>query len=445
MRPELRLRRVGFGRWVLPVALALLSACTEREVILPGERLDLRAPLDGTAAPAPEGARAIALAPQQAVARWTHTNGTPEHRVRHPALGPVRGIAWAASIGVGDTRRHRITATPVVADGRVFTLDALAGVMAHDLSGRALWRTSLTPPLEQPTDASGGGLAYDGGTLYVTTAFGQLAALDAATGAQRWVQRLGAAATGTPTVRDGLVYAVSRDGIGWAVETATGRVAWQIAGLPDAAGVVGPAGPAVSERLAVFPFGSGEILAAFREGGVPAWRSSVRGDRVGIAYAAFEDVTGDPVFADDGRIYVGNSTGRLTAIDALSGDRIWTAKEGAMGPPWPAGDSVFTVTDAAQLVRLDAADGSVIWAADLPGFVGERPRRRKAVHAHYGPILAGGQILVASTDGLLRAFSPVDGRLAGAVAIPGGATTAPVIAGGTLYLVTREGQLLAYR
>ena len=258
------------------------------------------------------------------------------------------------------------------------------------------------------------------------------------------MQRLGAAATGTPTVRGGLVYAVSRDGIGWAVDTGTGRVAWQIAGLPDAAGVVGPAGPAVSDRLAVFPFGSGEILAAFREGGAPAWRASVRGDRVGSAFAAFEDVTGDPVFAD-GRIYVGNSTGRLTAIDERSGERLWTAREGALGPPWPAGDSVFAVTDAAQLVRLDAADGSPIWAADLPGFVRERPRRRKTVYAHYGPVLAGGQLLVASTDGLLRAFDPVDGGLVGAVAVPGGATTAPVVAGGTLFLVTREGQLLAYR
>ena len=425
-------------------ALALLAACGEREPILPGERLDLRAE-PGTAAPAPEGSRPIALGPAREIAAWTHTNGTSEHRLPHLALGPVRTLLWSAEIGVGDTRRHRLTATPVVAQGRVFTLDALAGVMAHDLSGRPLWRADLTPPVDRPTDASGGGLAYDAGSLYVTTAFGQLAALDAATGRVRWIQRLGAAATGTPTVRDGLVYAVSRDGTGWAVEAGTGRIAWQIAGLPDAAGFVGPAGPAVSERLAVFPFGSGEVLAAFREGGVPAWRASVTGDRVGGALAAFDDITGDPVFADGSRVYVGNATGRVVALDARTGEREWTARDGALGPVWPAGDSLFLVSDDSRLVRLDAATGAEIWSEALPGFTERRARRRKAVFAHHGPVVAGGRVIVASSDGLLRSFDPVDGDLVGAVAVPGGASTAPVVAGGVLYLVTTEGRLLAYR
>ena len=424
-------------------ALMLLAACGERELILPGERLDLRAE-PGLAPATPEGARPISLAAPRDHAAWTHVNGTPEHRIVHPALPSLRGLVWSAEIGVGDTRRHRITATPVVAGGRVFTLDALAGVMAHDLAGRPLWAANLTPPVDRPTDASGGGLAHDGGTLYVTTAFGQLAALDAATGRVRWIQRLGAAATGMPTVRDGLVYAVSRDGTGWAVETGTGRIAWQVAGLPDSAGFVGPAGPAVSERLAVFPFGSGELLAVFREGGAPAWRASLRGDRVGRALAAFSDITGDPVFAD-GRLYVGNATGRAAAFDPLTGERLWTAREGALSPVWPAGDSVFLVSDASRLVRLDAATGSVIWAEELPGFVRQRPRRRKAVYTHHGPVLAGGRLWVASSDGLLRAFDPVDGDLVGAVAVPGGATTAPVVVGRTLYLVTSAGQLLAYR
>ena len=440
MPPEMRRPRRGV---LAALVLLALAACGEREVVLTGERLDLSG--ERSAAQAAVGARPIALAAPRDHAAWTHTNGTPEHRLVHPALGPLRGLLWSAEIGVGDTRRHRVTAPPVVAGGRIFTLDALAGVSAHDLSGRALWLTNLTPPADEPTDASGGGLAYEGGTLYVTTAFGQLAALDAGTGGVRWVQRLGAAATGTPTVRGGLVYAVSRDGTGWAVEAGTGRIAWQVAGLPDSAGFVGPAGPAVSERLAVFPFSSGEVLAVFREGGAPAWRASVTGDRVGSALAAFGDITGDPVFADGERIYVGNATGRVVALDALTGERLWTADEGALGPVWPAGDSVFLVSDASQLVRLDAGTGAVVWAEDLPGFTRRRPSRRKAVYEHYGPVLAGGRLLIASSDGLLRSFDPVDGDLVGAIAIPGGASTAPVVVGRTLYVVTSDGQLLAYR
>lgn len=52
---------------------------------------------------------------------------------------------------------------------------------------------------------------------------------------------------------------------------------------------------------------------------------------------------------------------------------------------------------------------------------------------------------MASTDELLRAFDPVSGELVATVALPGGAATAPVVAGGVMYVVNAKGQLLAFR
>ena len=116
-----------------------------------------------------------------------------------------------------------------------------------------------------------------------------------------------------------------------------------------------------------------------------------------------------------------------------------------MDTVWPAGNSIFLISDRSQLVRLNAADGSVVWAQDLPGFVKDKPGRRGPIYAHYGPILAGGRIVIASNDGYLRFFNPVDGTLVHTVEVPGGATTAPVVAGQTLYVVSTKGDLHAFR
>lgn len=137
--------------------------------------------------------------------------------------------------------------------------------------------------------------------------------------------------------------------------------------------------------------------------------------------------------------------GELVALEIANGDRIWTATEGAVGPVWPAGDSVFLVNDLNELVRLDAADGTPIWHVTLPGFVENRERRQKTRFAHYGPILAGNRLIVASSDGVLRQFDPSSGALIGAVDIPGGAASNPVVANGVLYVVTGRGQLMAFR
>ena len=108
-------------------------------------------------------------------------------------------------------------------------------------------------------------------------------------------------------------------------------------------------------------------------------------------------------------------------------------------------EEMKAVTDEADLVRLDAATGGVIWRVDLPYYTDSRVKKQDRIYSHFGPVLAGGRLFVASSDGVLRAFDPASGRLVGQGDIPGGAASAPVVAGQTLYVVSRAGQLHAFR
>ena len=196
--------------------------------------------------------------------------------------------------------------------------------------------------------------------------------------------------------------------------------------------------------LAVFAFGSGDIVATFRRGGLRRWDASSSGQRLGRAVSRISDVTGGPVVVGK-TVYVGNHAGRTVSLDLETGTRNWTLREGALGPVWPAGDSIFSLTDTNTLIRATQADGEIIWKVELPGFVKDRPRKRSEVVAHYGPVLAGGNVVVASNDGLLRFFDPENGVLSGTAQVPDGATTAPVVAGRTLYVVSAKGELHAFR
>jgi outer membrane protein assembly factor BamB len=170
----------------------------------------------------------------------------------------------------------------------------------------------------------------------------------------------------------------------------------------------------------------------------------VIGARPGRAYGAIDDITGDPVLIGN-VVYAGNPTGRTMAIDAQSGGQIWSSPEGAMSPPVVAGGNVFVVSDANALVRLDADTGARVWATQLPLFTTTRIRRRKGVYAHYGPVLAGGQLIVASGDGVLRTFDPTTGALTGTAELVDGAASNPVVASRLLFITTADGRLSAYR
>lgn len=103
------------------------------------------------------------------------------------------------------------------------------------------------------------------------------------------------------------------------------------------------------------------------------------------------------------------------------------------------------MNDLGQLTRLDATDGSKVWSVDLPGFVSLAQRKSKDVVTHHGPVLAGGRLLLASGDGLLRQFDPETGAERSAIRLGSGATANPIVADGILYILCRDGKLRAYR
>ncbi len=346
-----RLNRVAASG--LAVAL-LLSACTEPDVILPGERQGLREVLqDAEVEPETVNvSRPISLGAATTNASWAQFWGTQAYRTSHPALSATPQLVWTADIGQGNSRKQRIIADPVVGGGLIYTLDSATLVTATSTSGGTVWRSDLASPSDRSGDATGGGLAYADGRLYVTVGYGRLTTLDAATGQVIWTQDLEATGSGAPSVRGDLVYLTAGDDTGWALDKNTGRIAWQIGAASSINNILGAPPPALTDDLAIFAFGSGEVQAVFRRGGLRRWDAAVVGERRGYASSEVGDITGPPV-VDGSRAYVGNQSGRIAAVALGNGDRIWTANEGAVGPIWPAGDSLFAVTDRNELVRLD--------------------------------------------------------------------------------------------
>jgi len=432
------------GRAALIGAIALAVAGCERELILEGERRDLRAPW-GESSTIENREAPISLPAQVENTSWTHRQGGIGTRPQHPALSAAPQLAWSVPIGAGDSRRARLTTDPVVADGRIYTLDAAAQVQATSAAGAVIWARDLTPEFGRRTRASGGALAYGGGRVYVASAFGVLSVLDAATGAEIWTHRFDGPLTGAPLVEGNRVFVAAGDSTLWSFDAATGRVDWTRQGTPSTTIMARGAAPAIGGETVVMPTQAGEIVALRRSNGAVLWAAQVVGRRVGAAYAQISAITGDPVVAGS-VVYVANQSGRLSALDMRTGEALWSAREAAYSPVWPVGGSVFLVTDENRLMRLDARSGAAIWAQDLPLYRATRfARNRGAIEPQHGPVLAGGRLWVAAGDGALRGFDPVSGAEVQQIDIPGGAASGPVVAGRTLYVLGRDGALHAYR
>ena len=239
----------------------------------------------------------ISLPAQKANASWPQSAGTPAYRTTNAALRATPQRIWSTSIGKGDSRKQRITAEPVVAGGLIYTLDSGATVSAVSPQGQVAWSTNLIPRNDGDSDATGGGMAYANGVLYVSSGFGRLTALDAKTGAIRWQKRLNATGSGAPLVNDGLLYLVAGDETGWAIDTKDGRIAWQIQGTPKRRERAGCSGTCVRDldRTLRSLLWFGRYCRHLPPGRNSPLERVGRGWAPGRAAAQIVDVTGGPM------------------------------------------------------------------------------------------------------------------------------------------------------
>ncbi len=434
-------------------ALALASTCSialagcgafsffeDDEVRLTGDRIPVRSASNDAVAAVSSDIQ-ITLPPAVANADWAQFNGNAAHSIGHVAASGGLTQAWRTSVGSGSN--GRIVSPPVVAGGRVYAMDAGATVSAHDAaSGAQVWSVNLTPENENTEDGFGGGLAVSNGRVYVSSGFGFLVALDATSGAEIWKGSLRAPSRAAPVVAGGRVFVVTRENRLFAFDANSGDQGWDQSGLETTAGILGGAGPAATERVVVAPYSSGELTAYLTASGRPIWEEDLTGIRGSSGLAALNDVAGDPVISD-GVVYAASQSGRLAAISLRDGDRLWTRNIGGAQAPYVAGNAVFFVTESGDLHGLDRATGDTAWRTPLGAFQDPDDREEAIVWA--GPVLAGRRLLLTSSTQRLISVDPMTGQILAEVALSDPASVPPVVAGGTVYVLTDDAALAAYR
>ena len=160
------------------------------------------------------------LPPAQPQADWPLPGGSPEQSIEHVEAAPAFEIAWKRDIGRASGRAQFITAPPIAAGGRIYTMDAGAQVTATDArTGKVVWRADLVPKTlpdgTQPRRllpplfkrnrivdpiAFGGGLAFADNKIFVTSGYRFVSAVDANTGEILWTTRTSAPKHAPPTV-----------------------------------------------------------------------------------------------------------------------------------------------------------------------------------------------------------------------------------------------------
>jgi outer membrane protein assembly factor BamB len=409
---------------------------------LPGERVPVMLlEREVTADPA-LASLPIQLPPPQRNAAWPQAGGPPSHAFHHLAANDDLRLAWRADIGAGAADHGQLLARPVVAEGRVFTMDAEGTISAFDArDGSLVWRHEP----EERTDEGelGGGLAYEGGWLFATLSSGTVLALNASSGTEVWHQSLLLPLRAAPTVAGDLLLVLSADNQLYALDGETGQPIWRHTGFFEGAGLLGGPSPAAGDSVVVVPYSSAEVYALRLDSGRPLWNDTVQRPRRTLGLAEINDIDGMPVI-EDSRVYIASYGGQMASIDLLRGIRAWDIDIASTETPWLAGDFIYVLSTRGEVVCLLRDNGRVRWVSPLPRL--ENPDDPGSPPIIWtGPILVGDRLLLAGSAGEAVSMSPYNGEILGRIELPGPVLIPPVAADGSVYLLTEDAELLAYR
>ncbi len=425
--------------------LLLMTGCGKEKLVLDGKRIPVLDSQEVITSDYMKGDVKISLPSPQPAYRWVQSGGNAKHNMGHISSNDELQEVWSEKFGNGNSKRDYLIASPVVADGTVFAIDANAVVSAYSQKdGMPLWKKRLKPQIRDDKEISlkGSGLAYDNGKLFATTGFGGVFAFNPQNGDVLWKFYDKSPIRIAPSVGGGKVYVQTIENVLIALDQSNGSEQWRYIAQNEDTVLVGGASPAYDETrdILIAGFSNGELRAIKASTGSPLWVDYVVGGYRSNMLSEINTIRANPVIGDDVVFVAGNNL--VAALDLRSGQRIWEREFGSNNQPWLAGKVLYVLTDISHLLAIDTESGKIIWDTKVPA--GENVSDAVGV-SYAGPVLTNNRILVTTSNGYAFYISPYTGEIMGFLKIDAGASIAPIVANGQVIITTTDAELLAYQ
>ncbi|NUT17016.1 MAG: outer membrane protein assembly factor BamB [Cupriavidus sp.] len=349
---------------------------------------------------------------------------------KHPPaeLKPVSGTlavrqAWKADVG----KSGPYSMQPAAAGNNVYVSSNNGNVMALEgASGRVLWKAKTDVDLTS-------GPGSDGSVTAVAGEKGAVYAFDAS-GKQIWKKQVNGEVLSAPLVGNGLVVVRTTDTRVFGLDAETGERRWIYQRSQTPLNLRAAMGMVFAGDGIVMGFPGGKLGVLTPGNGVLRWESAISYPKGVSEIERLNDVTGLPMVSGR-QVCATTFQGRVACLELASGQPQW-GKDFSSPAGLAQDDNALYASDEQSVVHaFDRQNGSERWKnADL------RNRRLGA------PLALGRSVVMGDFEGYVHFLSREDGQVVARMKTDGSAiTAAPVVAGQTLVIQTRDGDVYGFQ
>lgn len=362
---------------------------------------------------------------------WIKSWGDPEPGDPAPLVEFEQSLdvkkVWSTDVGDG-VGKHGLALPPIYESGRIYTADYEGRLTVIDAAnGDRIW--------EQKTkQAFSGGPGIDRERIYMGTIDGRVIAYDRDDGVELWNAQVSSEVLAPPVSADGIVVVRCIDGRVFGLDDVSGRRIWIYDHTVPLLTLRGNADVLLRAGIAFIGYDDGSIVSLRIEDGSVVWNQTIVSPEGRSELDRLSDIGGQMVIVASDLI-VSSYKNRLVSMAADSGRMLWFKDVGSSSGVVVDRTRLAVSDREDDLWLLDRRNGSTFWKVDR---MTNRGLTRPAFYGNY--------VVVGDSEGYLHWLDVELGAFVARVrAGKEGFAAAPLSVGTTLYVLTRKGDLIAYR
>jgi outer membrane protein assembly factor BamB len=338
----------------------------------------------------------------------------------------VRKI-WSTGVGDGSGKKG-VNLIATYDSGSIYVADHKGSLSSIDAeTGRTQWQIKLKLPFS-------GGPGVSGQVVVIGTLDGQVLAFSTSDGSLVWDAQVTSEVLSAPASGDGIVVVRSIDGRVFGLDEKTGNRIWIYDHSVPLLTLRGDSELLVRAGIAFVGYDGGSVVALRLDDGTLIWEQTIVSPDGRTELERLADVGGQMVIVASDLI-VSSYKKRVTSLAADSGRLLWF-KDISSDSGVQVDRINLAVSDKdGHLWMLDRRNGSTAWKQD-----------KMAYRGLTRPAFYGAYVVVGDAEGYLHWLESDSGEFVARVrAGKKGFSGAPVTVGTTLYVLTSNGTLSAFR
>ena len=430
--------------FILIIPFFVIS-CSDKSIIISGDRKEVFKESKDNKINTEASSEMFNLGKEISNQSFTHIGLNKSHGGGH-LLGPNNKLlkSWVTDIGKGLSKDSSLMPNLVANNNMIFAMDAVGNLKALNANtGKILWENKISDR-ENSYTAIAGGLSIYNELLFAHLGGLDVVSFNAISGDEIWRKSFDLPVVGGPTANSkGVLYSLIDGSIKF-LDKDNGEIIWEKTGVNEINGIIGTGSIALNDEIAIVPGFGGDISIIDIVNGGFLWEDNLASMNPKTAVEQISSIKAPPVIDRDNFFAISQS-GRFASYDLNYNSMNWELNISGSQMPWISGDSLFIISDDANLFCIRKEDGAIRWYVKLPYKIEESFINFQKYIPHFGPIVASGKVYIVSGDKMLRVYNSLNGNLIEEIKFNASFSTQPIILNSTLYLINDNAQIYAYK